>query len=52
VGQRLLAERQSVSGVDPNEELVRLLQFQRAFQMSSRYLVVVNDTLDELLRLV
>jgi flagellar hook-associated protein FlgK len=52
VGDQLRAEQQAVSGVDPNEELVRLLQYQRAFQLAARYLVVVNDMLDELLRLV
>lgn len=48
LGQQLEAQRQGVSGVDPNEELVHMLQFQRAFQMSARYLTVVNDTLEEL----
>ena len=52
VGQRLEAERQSISGVDPNEELVRLLQLQRSFQIAARYISVVNETLDELLLLV
>jgi flagellar hook-associated protein 1 FlgK len=52
VGQQLQAEQQAVSGVDPNEELVRLLQYQRAFQLAARYISVVNDTLDELLRIV
>jgi flagellar hook-associated protein 1 FlgK len=52
VGQQLQAEQQAVSGVDPNEELVRLLQHQRAFQLAARYISVVNDTLDELLRIV
>lgn len=52
VGDQLRAEQQAISGVDPNEELVRLLQFQRAFQLAARYVVVVNETLDELLRLI
>jgi len=52
LGAGLEAERQSISGVDPNEELVKLLQYQRSFQLSSRFLRVVNDTLQELLRLV
>ena len=51
-GQRLEAQRQGISGVDPNEELVRMLQFQKAYQFSGRYLAVIKDTLDELLRLV
>ena len=52
LGAGLEAERQSISGVDPNEELDKLLQYQRSFQLSSRFLGVVNDTLQELLRLV
>lgn len=48
----LEAQRQSVSGVDPNEELTRMLQYQRSFQMSARYLAVVSETLEDLLRLV
>jgi flagellar hook-associated protein 1 FlgK len=52
VGRGLEAERQSVSGVDPNEELMRLMQYQRSFQLSARFLSVVNETLAELLRLV
>jgi flagellar hook-associated protein 1 FlgK len=52
LGEGLEAERQNVSGVDPNEELMRLLQYQRSFQLSSRFLVVVNETLQELMRLV
>lgn len=52
LSQRLQDERQAASGVDPNEELVRMLQYQRGFQTSARYISVVNDTLDELVHLV
>ncbi len=52
IGQQLEAQRQSISGVDPNEELVHMLQFQRSFQMSARYLTAVNDTLEELANLI
>jgi flagellar hook-associated protein 1 FlgK len=52
LGQQLQAQQQSVSGVDPNEELVNLLQFQRGFQLASRYVESVNTTLDDLLQLV
>ena len=48
VGVTLQSERQSVSGVDPNEEAVRMLQFQRAFQAAARYLVTIEETFDEL----
>ncbi len=52
LGQNLSAQQQAVSGVDPNEELVKLLQYQRSFQLASRYVSVVNDTLNSLLQLV
>ncbi|GIW82261.1 MAG: flagellar hook-associated protein FlgK [Gemmatales bacterium] len=52
IGERLLTEQQSVSGVDPNEELVYMLEFQRQFQMSSEFLAVVNRTLDSLFRIL
>ncbi len=52
VGQSLTAQQQSISGVDPNEELVRLLQYQRGFQMSAHYISVVNSTVDDLLHIV
>lgn len=52
LGDRLEAERQSISGVDSNEELVILLQFQRSFQMAARYISVVDETLSDLMRLV
>jgi flagellar hook-associated protein 1 FlgK len=52
LGQRLNAEQQSVSGVDTNEELVSLLKFQRSFQMSAKYLEVVNHSLDEIMKIV
>lgn len=46
---RLEEQRQSLSGVDPNEELVNLLKYQRMFQIASKFINVLNDTYDELL---
>ncbi|MFO0968403.1 MAG: flagellar hook-associated protein FlgK [Gemmataceae bacterium] len=48
LGAGLAAQQQSVSGVDPNEELTRLVQYQRSFQMSAKFLSVTNDTLNDL----
>ncbi|WP_437227752.1 flagellar hook-associated protein FlgK [Planctomicrobium sp. SH661] len=42
-------QQDSVSGVDPNEELLAMLQFQRAFQANARFISTINDALDELL---
>ena len=52
LGAQLEAQRQGVSGVDPNEELIVLLQFQRAFQTSAKYLGVVNDTLNAIFQIL
>lgn len=49
LANRLEEQRQSLSGVDPNEELVNLLKYQRMFQIASRYINVLNDAYDELL---
>jgi flagellar hook-associated protein 1 len=48
---RVGEEIQSVSGVDPNEEMVEVLKYQRMFQMAAKYINVVNETLDQLLQL-
>jgi flagellar hook-associated protein 1 FlgK len=48
--QELLKDRQAAtSGVDPNEELLSMMQFQRAFQANARFLSSVNTALDDLL---
>ncbi len=52
LGIQLADQLQSVSGVDANEELIRLVQYQRAYQMSARFISAVNQTLDELFRLL
>lgn len=51
VGQSLTTQQQAVSGVDPNEELVNLLQYQQGYQMSAEYISVVNQTVQYLFTL-
>lgn len=48
----LEAERQTVSGVDPNEEIVFMLQYQRAFQAAARYVAAIDTTLEELFNIL
>lgn len=48
----LSARRDQVSGVNVDEELVDMLQFEQAFSAASRYISVVNSTNDEILRLL
>jgi flagellar hook-associated protein FlgK len=50
-GERLQAERESLSGVDPAEELLYMMQVERAFQAAARFLTTVNETLGEVLRI-
>jgi flagellar hook-associated protein FlgK len=52
LSQSLAAQQQSISGVDPNEELVKMVEFQRAFQLASRYINAVNESMADLLRII
>ncbi len=52
IGQTLQSSRDSISGVDPNEEAVRMLQFQRAFQSAARYIATLDQTLEELINII
>jgi flagellar hook-associated protein 1 FlgK len=52
VKERLLAERDSTAGVDTNEELMQMLNYQRMFQAASRFTVTINDMLQELMNIV
>jgi flagellar hook-associated protein FlgK len=45
----LSGQQQALSGVDPNEELVKLLEYQRMFQSASKFIATVNAALDDLL---
>jgi len=46
---QLRNQQDSVSGVDPNEELLSMLQYQRAFQANAKFLSTIDDALDDLL---
>lgn len=50
--ESLQAQRESVSGVNLDEEAIALLKYERAFQGAARFVSVVNDLLEELVRLV
>ena len=47
--ERLEQDRASISGVDPNEELLRMLEVERAFQAAARFVSTVDETIAELL---
>ena len=52
VADNLRSQQSAVSGVNADEETINLLQYQRAYQASARYLSVVDETLQTLLNLV
>ncbi|MGI9518044.1 MAG: flagellar hook-associated protein FlgK [Pirellulaceae bacterium] len=48
----LQKEREAISGVDPNEEMVFMLQYQRSFQAATRVISVIDQTLADLMNIV
>lgn len=52
LGQQLQTQQQSISGVDPNQELVSLMNFQQSFQIASEYIGMVNTTLQYLTQVI
>ncbi len=48
IGNQLAKEIDSISGVDPNEEMVFLLQYQKAFEASVRVISTIDEVLSEL----
>ena len=50
--QGLFAQEQAVIGVDVNEEMVSLLQYQRMVEAATRYISVVNNSLDAVIQMV
>jgi flagellar hook-associated protein FlgK len=52
LGQQLEAERDRYSGVDPNEEMIRMLHLQRAFQAAAKVITVAKQMMDELSQVI
>jgi len=48
----LRTQRESLSGVNLDEEAISLIKYERAFQGASRFVSVVNDLLNELVTLI
>jgi flagellar hook-associated protein FlgK len=49
---QLDAQRESISGVNMDEEMVQLLQFQRGFEAAARFLTTVDGLIDTLINRV
>ena len=52
IGQRLAEDRDALSGVDVNEEMLSLLKSQQMFQAATRFITTVQSALDELLGII
>jgi len=52
LGQQLDAQRAAISGVNLNEELTNLLEYQRAFQAAAQVIQVADTILDELVHIL
>ncbi|MDX8412626.1 MAG: flagellar hook-associated protein FlgK [Mariprofundales bacterium] len=48
----LTAQRDAVSGVNMDEELINMIKFQRAYQSSAKIITTVNTMLDSLMGLI
>jgi flagellar hook-associated protein 1 len=46
------ASRKAVSGVNLDEELTNMLQYQHAYAAAGKLVTVINDTLDTLINMV
>ncbi len=47
----LQSHRDAVSGVNPDDETINLLVYQRAYQATSKYVTAINEMLDYLLQI-
>jgi flagellar hook-associated protein 1 FlgK len=52
LGQQLNNQIQSASGVDTNEALTQLVQYQQAYQMSAKFVSVVSQNITDLLNIL
>ncbi len=52
LGENLAEQHAAISGVDTNEEAVRMFEYQRAFEAAARYLSVIDETTQELLTIL
>lgn len=52
IAESLAAQRESVSGVNLDEEAINLLQYQRAYQGSARFITVIDEMMETLLSLL
>jgi len=52
VRESLQAQQQQISGVNADEEAINLLQYQRAYQSSARFISIIDELMQTLLGLI
>lgn len=52
IATRLSEDRDALSGVDPNEEMLTLMRLQQSFQAATRFISIVQSTIDDLLKMI
>ncbi|MCX7647779.1 MAG: hypothetical protein N2Z60_04120, partial [Elusimicrobiales bacterium] len=52
VKNQALNRRDSVSGISVDEEMVKLMEMQKAYSTMAKYMISVNEALDELINII
>lgn len=48
--QSLQSQQQSVSGVDPNQQMIRLIQYQQSYELAAHYVTVLDTAFTALIQ--
>ncbi len=51
-GQRLNEDREASSGVSADEEILKMMEVERAFQAAARFITSVDDTMEVIMRII
>lgn len=50
--RRLIEDREATSGVSADEEILKMMEMERAFQAAARFITSLDDTMDEIMRII
>ena len=50
--QRLIEAREATSGVSADEEILKMMELERAFQAAARFITSVDDMMNEIMRII
>ncbi|MDG2128611.1 MAG: flagellar hook-associated protein FlgK [Fuerstiella sp.] len=51
-GERLNEDRQALSGVSADEEILKMMEVERAFQAAARFITSVDETMDVVMQII